>query len=277
MKFRILQVVLMMVALALSNMADASLAGVRSWVCYYGAVFPEPAPPFYDLYILDGRAHPDLAPLHARGAKAVGYVSVGEIREDDPAFRGLPRKLKLERNPDWKGAWRVDLRDPRWHNHLLETAIPQVLAQGFDGIFLDTIDVAAFLENDRKKKGAIDAAKTLIAAIRERYPKILIILNNGLFLAESVGSMIDALVVEDVYTSYDFKKKKYLVADNAWTEARLAGLRPFRVRFGKPVLALEYVDPADAEGIALVAARARGDGLLPYVAEINLQQIFFYP
>jgi endo-alpha-1,4-polygalactosaminidase (GH114 family) len=48
------------------------------------------------------------------------------------------------KNDNW-GSLVIDMRSPKWQGILLDIVIPKVLAQGFDGIFLDTIDSAMAL------------------------------------------------------------------------------------------------------------------------------------
>lgn len=258
--------------------AAGPLSGVRSWLCYYGAAFPDGNIPPYDLYVFQSEAHPDLASLKKSGGRAVGYISVGEVHESSPGFAPMQAAgVVLEGNPDWQGAHRVDLRSDRWQDFVLTRIIPAVLSQGFDGIFIDTIDVAWYLEHEKGMTGAIQKAASLVKEIRKRYPDKLIVLNNGLFLLDDVGEAVDALVVEDIFTLYDFQKKRYELANKRWTEERLVPAKAFQEKFGKPVLSLDYVKRSDRKAIKRVAGRARDLGFVPYIAEINLDSIFFHP
>lgn len=257
--------------------APGRVAAIRSWVCFYGSALPIHAPAAYDLYILDRTSPPDLAPLKAQGSIVVGYVSTGEINKADPFFPRVPKELLLEENKDWPGAYRIDLRRRAWQSLLLDAIIPEALARGFDGVFLDTIDVAQYLEGQKGMRGSVDSAAALIAAIRKRFPGIIIVLNNGLFLLDRAGTSIDAVVVEDVYTSYDFERRTYLMADEAWIAARRAPLQAFQAKYHKPVLSLDYASPADHAGITRIAKRAAADGFIPYIADIDLSTIFFHP
>lgn len=258
--------------------AGSGLSEIHSWLCYYAPAFPSQSVPRYDLYIFQEEGHPALDPLKKQGAKAIGYVSVGELHKDVPAFHDFQKeKALIEENPDWPGAFRVDLRNSKWRNHLLSTLIPGVLSKGFDGVFLDTIDVAHYSETQKGIRGSIDAAVEFIRELRKRYPNTIIVLNNGLFLLDMVGESIDAVVVEDIYTSYDFRKKKYLVADSEWIQERIAPLKRFQGQFHKPVLSLDYAKAKDAKRIRDIARRATAEGFIPYIADIHLTSVFFHP
>ncbi len=258
--------------------AEGKLSGVRSWLCFYGAAFPAGNLSTYDLYVFQSTAHPDLGPLHEKGAKAVGYISAGELNKNDPNFQKISGEgILLEENKDWPGSFRADIFSDKWRDFVIGELIPAVLSQGFDGIFIDTIDVAQYLEETKKSVGAIQKAARLIREIRNKYPAILIVLNNGLFLLDDVGSVVDALVVEDVFTLYDFRNKRYQLATPQWTRERVAALKKFQDKFHKPVLSLDYLKPSDRKNIEAVAAAAKAQNFIPYISDIGLQKIFFHP
>lgn len=269
---------LLLLMLPSTSLAREGLSQIRSWLCYYESAFPPGNLKPYDLYVFQPSSHPALAPITAAQGKSVGYISFGEINQNEAFFSQFSaQKLLIEENTSWPGAFRIDLRAPQWHTFLLRELIPKILAQGFDGIFIDTIDTAQYLEQEKGMQGSIASAIQLIQEIRKAFPTILIILNNGLFLAQEVGETIDALVVEDVFTTYDFQKKRYLLASPQWTQERVEKLLPFQTRFHKPILSLDYVKASDKKRIKLIAEKARQLGFVPYLAEVNLNTIFFQP
>ncbi len=258
--------------------AQGKLSGVGSWLCFYGDAWPQKEPARYDLYILSRDNHPDIAPLKASKSLAIGYVSAGEVNSADPFFGKVKAAgLIVEKNPDWAGAYRVNMKDERWQGILLDEVIPDVIAKGFDGVFLDTMDVASYLETTKGMAGTVSAAAGFIRKIREKFPKAVIVLNNALPVADLAGDAIDALLVEDVYTLYDFKNRRYKTAAKEWTDERTAELKSFARRHGKPVLTLDYAKPADAATAKKVGARAVKDGFVPYISDIHLKTIFFHP
>lgn len=270
--------VLSLVTALSENACSETGGGIRSWVCFYGPSFPAVKVPSYDLYVFSNTYHPEIAPLQKRGSKVVGYVSVGEIRSDEVAFPAIKEAGAIvEENKNWPGAFRVDMGKPKWVEYVTETLVPKVLAEGFDGIFIDTIDTAWYLEHEKKIKGSIDGAVSLIKAIRKKYPDKMIVLNNGLFMLNDVGAYVDAVVVESVFTAYDFAKKQYQLAKPEATKDRLSYLTQFRAELKKPVLVLDYLSPVDKKMIKQVTAEAEKEGLIPYIAEIGLNSIFYHP
>jgi polysaccharide biosynthesis protein PelA len=258
--------------------AAHSLNKINSWLCYYKDTFPSSFSYNYDLYILDRNSHPDLNAIKKHGGKSVGYVSFGEVNKHEAHYKETKmRKLIVDKNPSWPDAMRVQIGHKKWHDIILNKVIPEIVAKGFDGIFIDTIDTAQYLENDKKLSGSISGAISLIKKIRKKYPKLILVMNNGLFLLDHIGKHIDALVVEDVYTSYNFKKNKYQLAKSAWTKNRIIPLISFNTKFKKPVLPLEYLKGSDTKNIRKVTERAKSDGFIPYISDIHLTKIFYHP
>ena len=71
----------------------------------------------------------------------------------DPFFPLLKsHNLILQENPNWKDSFYVDVRDPLWAKTVLEDIVPSVLRQGFDGLFLDTLDNPIDLEDKNHEK-----------------------------------------------------------------------------------------------------------------------------
>lgn len=265
--------------LLLSATASPSnkLSNIKSWVCFYNSEFPANVQ-IYDLYIFDTTNHPAIGPLQAKGKKVVGYISVGEVAKHNDFFDKIKsEKLLVDENKNWPGSFRVNIKDEKWHKFVLKSLIPQITAKGFDGIFIDTIDTADYLENTKNIAGSVKGAADLIKKIRKKFPSLIIVLNNGLFLTEYVGNEIDALVVEDVYTLYNFKTKKYLLSNSTWTQERLALIKKFQEGFHKPVLSLDYLKPSDFKEIQNISNLAKSDGLIPYISDIELNQVFFHP
>lgn len=206
------------------------------WVVYYG---PPPDPQFFknmDLAIVE----PDLISPD-RQAKTVwyAYLSIGEIHKSRPYFSLLEEKGVLaDTNSNWPGAYTVDVRSPVWKEMILKTLIPSFLAQGYTGIFLDTIDVPIFLEP--RLPGSRQALINLIREIHAQYPRLHIIPNNGLDILPEIQGIIDGIVVEDLYTHYDFITKKSIATQNDISESKEVILDAFIKKTGKPVMTLLY-------------------------------------
>lgn len=262
-----------------TSCASKRLPKIKSWLCFYGSELPEDTPR-YDLYIFSNKFFPDFSAIKKKRkkTKVVGYISVGEITVENPSFDKIrDEKILIDENKNWPGSYRANIADDKWQNYLLDEVVPEILGRGFDGLFLDTIDTAQYLEIDKKMRGQIQGAVNLIKKMREKFPDIVIILNGGLFMIDQVGKEIDAVVVEDVYTLYDFETKEYRLATPEWTRERMIPLLKFQKRFKKPVLSLDYLPENDEKAIKMVKNNAKRDGFVPYISDIHLQKIFFHP
>ncbi len=278
MKLRLLVIALAMLNIFNFGCSKNRLANVQSWLCYYQAKFPTQEIPNYDLYVFDSYDYPPLEPLKKEGAKVVGYLSVGEVARHDYFFNTIKEKeLFVDENENWPGSFRIKIGSPIWHDFVLNHLIPRIIAKGFNGVFLDTIDTADYIENVKNISGSIKGTKDLLKKLRKKYPDLIVIMNNGLFFLSDVGKYIDGVVVEDLFTSYDFLKKKYKTPDKEWTRQRMVPLKKFQAKFKKPVFTLGYLEPTQKELIQEVTAKARENGFVPYFSDIHLTTIFYHP
>jgi uncharacterized protein (TIGR01370 family) len=257
-----------------------TLPATASWAVYYSdRETPEAFQP-YGLLVLDARYHPPLAPLQATGRTLYGYVSLGEIERHHPLYPSVRAEgLLMGENPNWKGSYFVDLRDRRWHDHVLQELVPQVLDQGFEGLFLDTLDDAGYLEDNKPyrpgmRHGAID----LVQAIRARYPKAPLLLNRAYDLLDTLAPLLAGHLSESCYANYDAATKRYQLVDDAATAALLE--KALEVKGRHPALhlmSLDYWDPADEIGLARIYAAQRTLGFDPYVATLALDRLVAEP
>jgi uncharacterized protein (TIGR01370 family) len=272
---------LAMAVLALAGGARAEdwgqKVGDKPWVVYYADKAPVEAFDPFTLLVLDSENHPPLRPLAERGKVLLGYLSLGEVESNRPWFAKVKRWGILgEENPNWKGSYYVDLRDPRFVSLVVEELVPMLLRRGFDGVFMDTLDNPVFLEQTQPKKykGIGDAAAQLVRAIRRNYPSIPIMMNRAYPLLPKVERDIDFELGESVYADYDFKTKTYkLVAKNGYQD-QVKFLKDAQKRRPElKIMTLDYWSPTDSEGIKRIYKEQRANGFDPYVATVDLDRI----
>jgi len=211
----------------------------------------------------------------------LGYVSVGEVESHRSFFTDVQAEgILLQENQNWKGSYFVDLRDKRWPKRMLEQIIPKVIGQGFNGLFLDTLDNAIELEriDAQKYAGMKSAAAALVRDIRSRYPALTIMMNRGYELLPEVERDIDMVLGESVFTSYDFNTCKYqrVPRDTYLSQVRILK-EAQRRRPGLKVFTLDYWNPEDLAEIQRIYRIERSNGFNPYVATINLDRIIPEP
>lgn len=246
------------------------------FIIYYGTQ-DHPGLYSYEVAVLDSDIDPAIVRRFGRDTLLLGYLSLGEVHMGRTWAAGLDRQgLLLESNPQWRDARFVDLREPRWRELVLDELVPKILACGFRGLFLDTLDDAAFLESvdPVRFRGMTNAAVQMVRALRKRFPRVPMMVNRGYDLLPRIVDEIDMVLGESVHSTYDIAAEAYVrVAPDAvrWQTDRLNDAK--RLRPELKLFSLDYWSPTDREGIARIYAEARANGFVPYVATIDLMQI----
>jgi endo-alpha-1,4-polygalactosaminidase (GH114 family) len=203
----------------------------------------------------------------------LGYLSVGEADPRRPygsEIRAAP--FLVEPDPAWPDNFRVDIRDRRWQQILLGEEIPRLLGQGFDGLMLDTIDTAPYLEGKDPARfaGSRRALRDFVREIRARFPGAPI-LANGIAGLGDVAPFVDGFVVEGVFATYDFGRRLYRRTTSAERDWKLARIAEAQVIARRPVFTIDYADVGDVVLAHWAESEATGRGFKPYVGvrELN--------
>ncbi|QCB42646.1 hypothetical protein E5673_10760 [Sphingomonas sp. PAMC26645] len=247
------------------------------WGVDYGATTDPVLAKACALLVLEPHHARPIAPLRAPGSVLLGYVSFGEVERSRPYFAGLEKAGALrDANPNWPDARLADLRHPAWRAAVLDRLVPAILALGYDGIFIDTMDNAEAMERQDPvaNKGMVAAGVSLIAAVRARFPRMRIMLNRGYALLPDVAPKIDYLLGEAMASRWNFTAKRYeLLSDSdwAWQAGRLRAAKTRNPALS--LMTLDYWDPADTKQVAALYARERAAGFSPYIATLALDRL----
>jgi uncharacterized protein (TIGR01370 family) len=258
--------------------AGAAAAPAFRWIAFYGETADEQVLAGYDMVVLDRMFRGAKAAIAERGARLFGYLSLGEINTADSFFPRLDPQAVLEANPTWPATRRIDIRHPAWRALVLGSIIPAIVAEGFSGLLLDTLDTPAHLERQDPvgKRGMRQAAVELVRAIRHGYPSLALVMNRGYDLLPTLAPSLDALLAESLVTTGDAEGYRWNsdaeIAQHMALIARAAHRRP-----PLPVLSLDYWKPEDPAGIRNIYRRERELGHLPYVATRMLEAIVTEP
>jgi len=258
------------------------LNGAQRWACFYGGHLSQKAWDGLDLAVVDpdsfrGKGHFERGGSSS-GPVRLAYVSAGEAEEQRsywPSVEGKP--FVIGPNPDWPKNHYADLRDPRWRAVLLDAVVPGALSAGYQGVMLDTLDTAHMLESSAPARfqGSIRAAGDFVLELRERFPGILILVNNAFPLLERVGGAVDGVLAEDVYTRCLPKDKLCGRTPGETTLRKEAALTAFRKKTDKPVFVLlyAYVSQRENRWVRRAVLRARRKGFFPYLASPSLERL----
>jgi polysaccharide biosynthesis protein PelA len=247
---------------------------------YYGASAPASKFSGYQLVVFAREAHPPIAELQQGGTTVLGYVSVGEINRKASYFNAaLIDGLLVTENPHWD-SFAVDLRDPRWQRLVIEDLALSVLSNGFDGLFLDTIDHSLALEerDPARFAGMRQAAIDLVRLLRQRYPSATIMVNRAFEILPEIEDFIDIVLAESIYTVHQPETDTHVRTTPSTYEHLVAELRAAQRRQPRlRVFTLDYWDLSDRDGVREIYEVQRRNGFLPYVSTMTLDQAVELP
>lgn len=244
------------------------------WIVYYGdALKPEDLKQV-EWAIVDRELN--LSPLQETQTEFFAYISVGEAESYRPywkQFQSSPAIVK--ENSNWPGAYLVDIRAEDWQNILLQDTLPDIVQKGFDGVFLDTIDTAIYLEEEdpEKYRGSRQALIELVRKIKTMYPDLKIIPNNGLEVLLDYADIIDGVMVEDLYTHYDFQKRQSVKTPQLIRQKKEKILDEFHKAHGKPVLNLLYETSVESALAKYAVKRSQNKGYFWYLTTVDLMKV----
>jgi cysteinyl-tRNA synthetase len=268
------------------------LQPVHSWAYQLQGASPTDiaASPF-DLVVIDysrdGTAkeayHPDEVQLMQRKAGGgrrvvLSYLSIGEAEEyrfywDARWKTGLPAWLG-PRNPDWPGNYKVRFWDPEWQALMFgrpEAYLDQIMASGFDGLYLDVIDAYEYYQPGRPTAAAdmVDFVLAVSAYAKSKNPDFLIFPQNGEALLKDPRYLaaIDGIGKEDLFYSGDANSHPSSEPELRDSLEQLRGV----VAAGKLVLSVEYL--TRREHIRAYRIQAAQAGFLTYVAARSLDAL----
>lgn len=245
----------------------AALRRVECWAPVIGAD-ELPALVGFDLIVVDGlpgaaddeptrRAR--LAAARATGALVIAYLSVGTVEDWRAYAPEVPPEWTLGAVPGWEGERYADARADGWRA-IMARAAAGLQDLGFDGLFLDNLDIAELEPHTQ------DAMVALVEGIRSAAGDVLLIAQNGLATIERLP--VDAVSREDTW--WRWADGRYGASPPAETAATLDGLRRQQAR-GLVVLTLDYTEPGDPQADAIVRA-ARAEGFVPAVSVLALDR-----
>jgi uncharacterized protein (TIGR01370 family) len=217
----------------------------------------------YGLVVVDGEeaTASQVAYLRAHGAIVLGYLSVGTI-EKGRRWARLVAPYKLELWEDW-GEWYADVSRREYRTVIEGVVAPWILKKGFDGIFLDNVDM---IESHPAQR---DGMVRLVATLRKVTRGKLLFSQNGVSSLPLIRQHLDGWNLEDVSATYDFENGSYARVAPRDSARRLSQVKSL-VRSGLFVTTTDYLPASDTPEAALIVQRACAAGAVPFVSTIDL-------
>ncbi|GAB2577631.1 hypothetical protein Aab01nite_11440 [Paractinoplanes abujensis] len=196
----------------------------------------------------------EIAYLKGKGVHVLAYLTLSEDTGPPAEWQ------RTEVNPDWGGKF-VHVGHPDWVSHVVGQA-RDALAAGFDGLFLDTLNVELTFPED------VPHLLTLVAALRAEAGSAYILANRGFGMLPRLAELVDGVVFES------FSAR--------WTEEGYAAWPPdtleFHAQIAEQLLRLQLdlyaLDYADDPGLTDFAVRrARQFGMQCIVSDRALSRV----
>ncbi len=208
----------------------------------------------------------------------IAYCSIGEAESYRSYWQKSWQRDKptwlLGENPDWEENYAVCFWDPGWQGIVCGNSnalIDRIVAQGFDGVYLDKCDVYEDLREHFRPvaRSRPDLEGDMVGFVRKissqakaKHPGFLVVMQNAEALLErgELRQAIDAVAKEELLFGLD-RPEKPNAPDEVEESRRLLDRMK---KDGKPVFMVEYLDTPSRIGEA--ATVARKFGYILYVA-----------
>jgi len=212
------------------------------------------------------------------------YMSIGqsenyrwywqpEWETDPPSWLDVPDGV-------WAGDHWVRYWDPDWQRIIYgtpESYLDQILALGFDGVYLDRVDAYWYYQDQGRETAAremVDFILDFTEYAREKHPGFGVFPQNAEELGVLFPDFMEAMTgigVEDLYYGYP---RDHEPSPPEWTAERESILDQW-VAAGKLVLTIDYT--ARPEQIADAYFRSHARGYVPYVTDRSLGRLRINP
>jgi TolB protein len=221
----------------------------------------------FGLVVIDGgeATAAQVAALRGNGKVVLGYLSVGTIEP----YRSYYRRLKPYRLPQRFEAFDefyANVGAPGFRREIVGRIAPRILRKGFDGLFLDNVDMIEQFR--RQRRGMLTLVRALDALVGER----ALFAQNGDDIIEPFIAHLDGWNRESPTRTYDFDRRRYVPTPAPDSAAALATVRRLRER-GLLVTTTDYTRAGDASAESEALTNACAAGAVPFVSNISLRRI----
>jgi uncharacterized protein (TIGR01370 family) len=263
------------VALVFVAASAQSAWATPSFAFYYGKDIPWEALGAFDVAVVEpgnvgggGWSH-RLNP----GTTVAAYIAVGEVHPTRGYFKAMRPEWKLGENAAW-GSIVVDQSAPGWSAFYLAQVIKPLWDQGYRAFFLDTLDSFYLVAKtpDAQQKQMAGMAN-LIQDIKRAYPDAKLIFNRGFEILPQVNTLAYAVAAESLFQGWDAGKNEYRVVPPADREWIMGQLKKCRDEYKLPVIAIDYVPPADRALARETAQKIKALGVIPWVTNPGLDML----
>lgn len=237
---------------------------------YYGDAWPIPELYAYDVVVVTPQNGIDPKVYDKPNSKLYAYVTVGEMDDDAPLAKTIPKNWVTARNEAWHSAV-MDLANPAWRAFLITHYFAPLYAKGYRGFFLDTLDSYQLSKKDKalQEAGLVALFKTL----HQRFPDASLIANRGFEVMPKIHTQVEAVVAESLYGSWDAAQKRYVPIAQKDRDWLLAKLNDIKATYALPIIVVDYAPPSDRVMARQLRNNIISHGFIPWVAGGYLRDI----
>lgn len=228
-------------------------------------------------YSLNGTASGEWTANEVTAAKSnkllIAYLSVGEAEEYRYYWQstwrpGSPSWL-VQENPDWEGNYVVRYWDATWQSIILGY-LDRIIAQGFDGAYLDIIDgYYSFPTRATAKADMINWVCKINSYAKAKNPAFKIITQNASELiwekSGALAACIDGTSQEETW--FRATDRRTTATSRKW---QIQDYNEYK-RLGKAVFTVDYA--RQSANIKEAYDNSRIRGYVPYVTGVNLDTL----
>ena len=241
---------------------------------YYGANPPVNSLSQFDRLILESEniRPSELRKLKQHGSSAYAYLSIGEVGPQRSWKHLLNDEWIMGSNTTWNSTV-MDMTNIGWHDFVLQR-VKLLLDQGYDGVFLDTMDSYKIYSHDITTRSLQEGALAeLIGKIKHQHPLIKLISNRGFDVMDKIGVHMESVAAESLFSGWNNEENTYQPvpeADRQWLQAKLTEVKN---KHNLDVIAIDYVAPANKDKALEVAKKIDALGFTPWVGNPSLDNV----
>ena len=215
----------------------------------------------------------ELNALHSRGARVFAYLSIGEVSPSRKWYKQVQPEWILGRNNVWDSEV-LDLTNPAWQAFLLDTLVEPLAKKGYDGLFLDTLDsYYLYSKNQEERQRQARALADILKTIKQRYPQMRLIANRGFEAMPTIAPLLEAVVVESLYASWDNANKTYQEANPEGRIWLLQQIEELQRDYDIEIIIIDYLPASRRDEARRLAKRIREKGFVPWISNPELNSL----
>ena len=240
---------------------------------FYGANPPWNELKAFDVVVVDPGHVPDPRPMQDARTSVFAYVAVGEVHPARDYAKDIPASWRAGENTAWKSIV-IDQSVPEWPRFFADRVIKPLWERGYRGFFFDTLDSYHLVAKTPETRAAQEAGMiALVRLVRERFPGVKLIFNRGFEVLPQLHEHVYMVAAESLFRGWDAGAGRYREVPAADREWLLGQLNRVVNEYRLPVLAIDYVAPADRALARDTAARIRKLGFIPWVSTPGLDSM----